>query len=155
MNFNQKKYKDLIMYILYKCHNKPNFGKTVLCSMLYFIDYNYYKIYGKLLTNETYIKSKKGIQPKHFYEISSELIRKKQLFLKKEPYYNRTIHKYHLTILPNTKFNSKELRIINSSIKKLSNNNATSITRYARKNPLINVTELGETIDFNIEKKLD
>ena len=33
------KYTDLLKYILFKCYNKPNFGKTVLCSILYFIDF--------------------------------------------------------------------------------------------------------------------
>ena len=90
----------LIIYILSKGYNKPNLGKTLLCSILYFIDSNYYELYGKLLTDETYIKSKKGIKPKHFQEITQEQIAKKQLFLRKEPYYNRTIHRYYPTIIP-------------------------------------------------------
>ena len=148
MKFNRKKYIDLIMYILSQSYNKPGFGKTVLCSILYFIDFNYYERYGDLLTNETYIKSKKGIEPKHFKEISQELIAKKQLFLKKEPYYNRTIHRYILTIIPDLKFDQKELDIINFSIHYLINNNASTITKYAIKDPPIIIADLGETIDF-------
>ena len=148
MRFNREKYIDLIMYILSQCHQKPNFGKTVLCSILYFIDFNYYELYGELLTNETYIKSKRGIRPTHFREISEELISKNFLFFRKEPYYNRTIHRYYLIIIPSLKFSQKELEIINNAINKLSNENATTITKYARRDPPISVAELGEPIDF-------
>ena len=112
MNFDKDTYIKLIIYILSKCYNKPNLGKTVLCNILYFIDFNYYEIYGTLLTKETYIKSKKGIKPNHFLEITRELIEKKKLFLRKEAYYNRIIHRYYLTIIPQAKFAERELEIM-------------------------------------------
>ena len=148
MRFNREKYMDLIMYILARCHSKPNFGKTVLCSILYFIDFNYYELYGKLMTNETYIKSKRGIRPIHFREVSEELISKHYLFFRKEPYYNRTIYRYYLTIIPNIKFSPEELRIINHAINKLSDENATTITKYAKNDPPIDIADFGEEIDF-------
>ena len=148
MRFKRQKYIDLIMYILSKSANKPNFGKTVLCSIMYFIDFNHYERYGKLMTNETYIKSKRGIQPSHFREVSSELISKNHLFFRKEPYYNRMIHKYYPLIIPNIRFEPEELAIINHSMNKLSHKNATSITRYAIKDPPITIANIGDEIDF-------
>ena len=147
MNFDEKTYIDLLLYILSRCYNKPNLGKTVLCTLLYFIDFNYYEQYGTLLTKETYTKSKKGIQPKHFSRITQELIDKNQLFLRKEPYYNRTIHRYYLTIIPHVKFGEKELGIIDLSIERLSDNNATMISKYTRKDPPFYIAGLGEEID--------
>ena len=149
MRLEREKYIDLILYVLYKCINKPNFGKTVLCSILYFIDFDYCRHYGKPITNETYIKSKRGIKPLHFREISQEMISKNYLFFRKEPYYNRMIHKYYPIIIPTIKFSPEELEIIDRCIKNLSNNNATSITRYAIKNPPITVAGPGEEIDFS------
>ena len=147
MKFNREKYIDLLMYILTKTYSHEAFGKTLLCSMMYFIDFNYYELFGELLTNETYIKSKKGIKPEHFKEITTELIDKKQLFLKKESYYNRTMLRYYPTIIPTVKFNSQEEKIINNSITKLYNNNANTIISYARKDPPIIIANLGEKID--------
>lgn len=136
------------MYILSQCSQKENFGKTVLCSILYFIDFKYYEIYGELLTNETYIKSKRGIKPLHFHEISQELVSRKYLFFRKEAYYNRMIYKYYPIIIPTVKFSQKELEIITYSINKLSNNNATSITKHAIKDPPILLTDFGDEIDM-------
>ena len=147
MSFDKDTYAKLIIYILSKCYNKPHVGKTVLCTILYFIDFNYYEIYGSLLTKETYIKSKKGIEPKHFLEVTQDLIDKNQLFLRKEPYYSRTIHKYYLTIIPQAKFDKKELEIIDLSIDKLIDHNASSIAKYTRNDSPYNVAELGNEID--------
>lgn len=119
----------------------------MLCNILYFIDFNYYEIYGTLLTKETYIKSKKGIKPKHFIEVTQDLIDKNKLFLRKEPYYNRTIHRYYLTIIPQAKFSEKELEIINLNINKLINHNASSIAKYIRNDAPFSIADLGENID--------
>lgn len=147
MEFNREKYIDLIMYILVKGYMKPNLGKTLLSTILYFIDFNYYELYGNLFTEETYIKSKKGIKPKHFQEITEELIAKDQLFLRKESYYNRIIHRYYPTIIPNCKFSPKEIEIIDLTINKLINNNAHTITQYAKKDPPLDMADFGENID--------
>ena len=147
MSFDKDTYIKLLIYILSKCYNKPHVGKTVICTILYFIDFNYYEAYGTLLTKETYIKSKKGIKPKHFTEVTQDLIEQNQLFLRKEPYYNRTIHKYYLTIIPQAKFDKKELEIIDLSINKLINHNASSIAKYTRNDSPFSATELGDEID--------
>ena len=136
------------MYIISQCHSKPNFGKTVLCSILYFIDFNHYELYGELMTNETYIKSKRGIRPIHFREISEELISKNYLFFRKEPYYNRIIYRYYLTVIPNIHFSQSELEIINYAISKLSDENATTVTKYAKNDPPIHIADFGDEIDF-------
>ena len=137
------------MYILFRSMNKPNLGKTVLCTVMYFIDFNFYEIYGTYLTKETYIKSRRGIKPKHFRKVTEELIAKKQLFMRKEPYYNRTIHRYYLTIIPSLKFNENELNVINSCIESLTDNNASTITQYAWKDLPLMKAKLGEEIDYN------
>lgn len=148
MKFNRTKYIDLIMYILTQCSYKPNFGKTMLCSLLYFIDFNHYELYGRLMTNETYIKSKRGIQPAHFREVMNDLISGGYLFFRKEPYYNRLVNKYYPIVIPNIKFSEMELELIIYCLNKLSNRNAYSITKYAIKDPPIIIAGLGDEIDF-------
>ena len=140
------------MYVLAKSYNKPHFGKTVLCTILYFIDFNYYERYGKFLTQETYIKSKKGIKPKHFKEISEELIARKQLFLRRESYYHRTIHRYYLIIIPTVQFTKREHEIIDSTISKLVDSNAHTITKHVKNNPPVIKTEFGENINYTSNK---
>ena len=147
MEFDREKYIELLMYILVRCYAKPNLGKTVLSTIMYFIDFNYFEIYGNLLTRETYIKSKRGIKPKHLREITEDLIARRRLFLRKEAYYNRTIHRYYPTVIPVCSFTSRELEIIDFTIDELADNNAHTITQYAKRDPPILTADFGEDID--------
>ena len=80
-------------------------------------------------------------------EVTHDLINQKKVFLRKEPYYTRTIHRYYLTIIPQARFSKKELEIIDLSITKLWNHNATSIAKYARNDPPFIMANLGDEID--------
>ena len=152
MDLKKEKYIKIILYIISRCTHKENLGKTVISVLLYFIDFNYYERYGKFLTQETYIKSKKGIKPKHFQEISEELIARKQLFLRRESYYHRTIHRYYLIIIPTVQFTKREHEIIDSTISKLVDSNAHAITKHVKNNPPVIKTEFGENINYTSNK---
>ena len=43
MKFDKEKFKCLLSYIINRCENKKNVGKTVICKLLYFSDFNYYE----------------------------------------------------------------------------------------------------------------
>ena len=149
MPFNKNEYTKLLRYILSNCYDKPHVGKTVLTTTLYFIDFNYYEAYGESLTNESYLKTKRGIKPKHFTKVTEELIEKNKIHFRKVPYYHTTLHKYYLTEIPNTKFSNKKTNIINLSIRHLLNKNATTILRYASKDHPYQNTQFNEEIDYN------
>ena len=83
MHFDKNEYMKLLTYILSNCYDKPHVGKTVISTALYFTDFNYYEIYGEPLTKETYLKSKKGIIPKHFNKITEEMQKEMQKGLDK------------------------------------------------------------------------
>jgi hypothetical protein len=72
MSVNKEKLKQLIHYIIHKCQDKPDFGKTVLYKLMYFSDFNHYEIYEKLITDETYIKKQYGPVPSHFNKCYTE-----------------------------------------------------------------------------------
>ena len=48
--------KNLILYILGKCGQKPNVGEIVLNKLLYFCDFNYYELTFDSITDSTYLK---------------------------------------------------------------------------------------------------
>ena len=84
MDFKKEKYIKIILYIISRCTHKENLGKTVISVLLYFIDFNYYELYGESLTNEVYSKSRIGIVPKHFNETMAYLIRSHNLYYRQE-----------------------------------------------------------------------
>ena len=149
MHFDKNEYIKLLGYILSNCYDKPHVGKTVISTALYFTDFNYYEIYGEPLTKETYLKSKKGIQPKHFNKITEELIERNKLYFRKEPYYHTTLHRYYLKKLPDIKFSKKKSEIINTSIKHIITKNATTLLKYTSKDPPFKNTDYNHEIDYN------
>jgi len=52
----QAKLKNLILYILSKCGQKPNMGKILLNKLLYFSDFDYYEKTGDSITGSLYKK---------------------------------------------------------------------------------------------------
>ena len=149
MSFNKTEYINILNYILSNCYDKPHVGKTVISTTMYFIDFNYYEIYGESLTDEEYVKSKKGILPKHFNKITDELIERKKIYLRKEPYYHTTLYKYYLTHLPDIHFTKKKENMISSTVKRLITKNATSILKYASRDPPFQMAEYNEAIYYN------
>lgn len=149
MHFNKKEYEKLFNYILTHSYDKPHVGKTVITTTLYFIDFNYYEAYGKSLTKETYQKHKKGINPKHFTKITEKLIEKNKIYLRKKAYYHTTLYKYYLTEIPDIKFSNKKINIIDTSINHLITKNATTIMKYASKDPPYKNTNFNNEIDYN------
>ena len=149
MHFNKKEYEKLLIYILSNCYDKPHVGKTVITTTLYFVDFNYYEIYGKSLTNERYLKSKNGIIPMHFIKITDELIDKNKIYFRKEAYYHTTLYKYYLTKIPNVKFSKKKEKLITSTMKHLITKNATGLVKYISKDPPYQIADFNTEIDYN------
>ena len=56
MEFDKEKFKTVLSYVINRCENKANAGKTLICKLLYFSDFNYYEKYETSITHETYIK---------------------------------------------------------------------------------------------------
>lgn len=46
---NVKKFKETLLYLLTRAGGKPNVGETVLCKLLYFIDFDHYEKYEERL----------------------------------------------------------------------------------------------------------
>ena len=94
--------------------------------------------------------SKKQLEStkKSLQTYKNELIANKKLFLRKEQYYHRIINRYYLTTIPQFKFSIDELGVINKSIDKLSENNASTITKYAIKDPPLHIADFGDVIDY-------
>ena len=79
MELNKSKFKNLLHYSISKCGSDSTVGKTVLYKLLYFIDFNYFEIYEKSLTNETYKRLPHGPAPTHFDLAISELEKEEKI----------------------------------------------------------------------------
>lgn len=129
---NVEKFKDVLLYILNKVGAKPNMGETVLYKLLYFIDFDFYEKYEEQLIGAEYIKNSFGPTPKDFKKIISLMIKKKEICQIKSKYFAHNQKKYLPLMQPDlTKFRAHEIELIDSVLAKLSDLNATEISRYS------------------------
>jgi len=148
MEINNDKMKEFIHYIIYKCQDKPNFGKTVLYKLMYFADFNHYELYERLITDETYVKRKWGPIPEHFDECCNEL--KKEGKIKNElvQVISHDRDWYSSLKEPNISLlTDNELKVIDDVIIKLSDMNAAEISNYSHGDKPWRVAKLYESLD--------
>ena len=111
---------------------KPDAGKTVIYKLLYFTDFNYFEIYEKSLTNETYKKFPHGSLPTHFDLAISELEKEGKITVNSVLLFaDFTQFRYQSLKKPEINFTEEELNVINEVIEKLSKMNATQINEYS------------------------
>jgi transcriptional regulator with XRE-family HTH domain len=146
---NIRKFKEVLLYVLSKIGAKPNIGETVICKLLYFIDFNYYEKYEEQLTGATYIKNHHGPTPREFIEIVKDMIGKKELELVKSEHFQFKQKKYLPLREPNLSFlNAREIKLIDEVLDKLSNMNAATISEYSHKDIPWVVTPQNKPIDY-------
>lgn len=132
MSLNKEKMKQFIHYIIAKCHDKPNFGKTVLYKLMYFSDFNYYELYETLITDEVYIKRRHGPIPTHFDDCCNELKNENKIDNKEEIVYSLSRNKhFSLKKADTSLLSNNELKVIDDVIKKLSHMTAREISTYS------------------------
>ena len=149
MELNKKVYMSTLKYIISRCENKVNVGKTVICKLLYFSDFNYYEIYETPLTNETYLKYERGPYPSHIDNVLDELIGSGVVIRELKPYSNSTMYKYYLNKAPDLGVLTTEmLSVINDVIDSLSSKNANEISEYSHGDMPWLAAEDNEELDY-------
>jgi len=99
--FDKKRFKELFMYVLQKCSNKPNVGETVLYKLLYFCDFNYFELYEKPLTGMKYKKMQFGPVPDQilFNKVLEEMRKAGMIERVARPYIYNTIQTRYINFV--------------------------------------------------------
>ena len=60
---NIKKFKEVLLYVLESIGARPNIGESVICKLMYFIDFDFYEIYEEQIMGLKYLKNLKIFMP--------------------------------------------------------------------------------------------
>ena len=149
MKFNTEKFKSLISYIIRKCENKENAGKTVIVKLAYFSDFNFYELYEKSITGATYLKYERGPYPPYIDTLITNMMDNNEIIIKKEQFQGKDIYKYYLTYEPDTTLLTKdELATIDEVIDKYSDWTANRISEYSHGDMPWLAAEYNEELDY-------
>jgi transcriptional regulator with XRE-family HTH domain len=146
---NLEKFKEVLLYILNKVGSKPNIGETVIYKLLYFIDFDYYEKYEEQLVGATYIKNNYGPTPIEFQKIVKEMIKKEEVTIVKDRYFEYPQTKYLPLKKPDlSKLKANEIALIDDILNRLSDMNATQISEYSHNDVPWLTTKDGEIIEY-------
>jgi len=80
---NEKKYKNVILYLASHVGSGCVWGKKKMYKLLYYLDFDFFEKYEKPITGDTYHKIQMGPAPTYFDAIASELQKEGKLRISK------------------------------------------------------------------------
>lgn len=128
INYNNEKFKSVMHYIINKSCLNTNVERTAIYTLLYFADFDFYELYERSMTGETYIRKPIGSVPIHFTNAKNELINEGKIKEKTITYYK---YEYSSLKEPDTSLlNNEDLTVIKDTINKLSNMTINELSNY-------------------------
>ena len=73
-HFDEVRFRDLMLYLAYRCQEADYFGSTKLCKLLYYSDFTAFARTGAPITGADYIRQPHGPMPREFYRQRNGLI---------------------------------------------------------------------------------
>lgn len=150
-DFKKEKFKAVLLYILGKCSGRPTFGKTVLYKLLYFVDFDFYELYERSLTGETYRRIKRGPAPCHFEAITKEMKKNKMIQKLKVPSGDFKQIRYIPNVSADIKIlDSIDIKVIDDVINRYAFLTAQKISAISHEDTPCKVTKEGQIIDYEL-----
>lgn len=153
IKFNEKKLKNVILYVLEKCGGKPNVGETVLYKLLYFLDFDFFELNNKSITGTSYVKLQFGPVPcaSEYNPVIRKMTQEDELKIITQKYHNKMQKRYIALVNADISiFEPSELEIIDETISRLSHLNATRIENYVHEDVPWRKTQDREVIDYDL-----
>jgi hypothetical protein len=86
---SEAKLRELIVYVSTMCYRDAGFGKTKLNKILFNIDFDAYRKWGKSITGQQYIALQFGPVPKGIRSVLSSMERKKEIAISHKEYHGK------------------------------------------------------------------
>lgn len=124
-----KRLRELILHIADRAGTDDTFGKVKLAKILYFADFESYRLYGKAITGTKYVKLQNGPVPEDFFIALDEMESSGDLLLKREKYFAYDKHRVIACREPQLEiFNGRDIALIDRLIDNFRNKTATEIS---------------------------
>ncbi len=148
------KLESVLLYVLNKVGSQPNIGETVLCKILYFIDFDYYEHHDQSITGLRYYHNHSGPTPDPaFQSLTMEMIANGKLQIVETKFYDKVQKKYLASLDPDlTRLSGQEVEHINDVLGRLGHKTAQEITDYVHQDTPWIATKPGQPIDYRLAK---
>ena len=149
--FNDRKFRELVIYIAEQCADDPTFGATKLNKALYYSDFYAYRMIGEPITGASYQKLSAGPAPREFLPQKRILEDTSQATVVARPYFDGVQKR----IVPaegrkpdRSIFKEMELILVDEVIQFLWGKSATEVSDFSHREPGWVVCNIGEVIPY-------
>lgn len=136
--FDAERFKELIVYVAERCADDPSFGAVKLNKILYYSDFDAYRLLGEPISGATYRKLSEGPAPKELLKARDELVAHGRLNLEERSYFNRTQKRLVLTHGENANpevFSVEERQIVDQVVQFFWGKSAREVSDYSHREP--------------------
>ena len=149
MDYDERKFRELIVYISMRSEDDKRFGAVKLNKLLYYSDFRAYSSLGQSISGATYQHLQEGPAPRELLQVR-ESMAGVDVILESRPYFGGTIQERVAPKRPPdlSVFSLEELRIVDDVLAEFLNMNARQISKYSHEEYGWKLTEEGETIPY-------
>ncbi len=148
-DFNQEKFRNLILYVAGRSKDDVFFGAVKLNKILFYSDFYAYRKLGKPITGAKYQKLGEGPAPKQMVPVRRTMADSDQIDIEHRPYFSGVQQR----IVPKTKpkmhlFSKDELAIVDEVIKFFWSKTAREVSDYSHREPGWKAAQPREVIPY-------
>ena len=147
------KFKHTLLYILSRCGQKPNIGKTILNKLLYFADFNFYEKNGEnSITNAVYVKMPFWPVPSVMNWVIAEMLADEQITAFDSVYQWYPQQRYMPLVSADISgFSALEIQELDTVIDQFSDKTASWISNHSHEDVPYKATEwIGTPISYGL-----
>ena len=123
--FEEKKFRELLIYITATCENHSLFGAVKLNKVLFYSDFLAYKQLGKSITGADYLALERGPGPRRLVPIREDMIQKRDIAPDNRMSQNRLVPLRDPDL---SLFSAQEIAIVDKIIRRFKDENAGSVS---------------------------
>ena len=128
----RERLKEIILYIADKLQDDPHFGRTKLAKVIYFSDFESYKMHGRPVSGSKYIRLPHGPVPNDYNSIMKELESNGCIETKARDFHNHVQRRpVALRKADLGRFSAQEIEVVDKTIEELINSNASELSNRA------------------------
>ena len=135
--FDESRFKELIVLISDLCATDPTYGSIKLNKILYFADFMAYRELGRPITGATYFKLQEGPAPRQLLAARRELVEEGRLTIEHRPYFQGVQKRPIVTGLGPQRhlFLDEELQIVESIVDYVLGKSARDVSDISHREP--------------------
>jgi hypothetical protein len=152
IQFNERRFKDLLLYVAKSLANDPTFGETKANKVLFFSDFEAYRRLGEPITGADYQKNLYGPTARRYPVLRDELLRWGQLKVERRLVADHVQDVLiPLDIEPNMKqFSSEEVAIVDAVIEEMRQYTNIEVSDLSHERAAgWDLVELGDSIPYH------